>query len=119
MKNLLVVLLFLGISSFGFAGAEKDTMYFEAGDAIRYAKFIDFYKFGEDWDAKLDTTGKYWIVTASKMYTSHKVIKGAQETEYFDKEKGCLVESFRILTMDRRTGKVVKRRKYVKINRNN
>ncbi|MEX1187702.1 MAG: hypothetical protein WED33_00480 [Bacteroidia bacterium] len=107
-------------TSFAIAGndAKKDSSYFEAEDAIRYAQFLDFYKFGEEWSAKADTSGKTWVVQAKRVYTSNKVIKDKNGQVLCDPEKGCTVEATRTIVMDKKNGKVLSRRRYTKIRSN-
>ena len=93
----------------------NDTLQFEANDAIRFAKFKDFYRFGEDWTANPDSTGKYWVVTAVRRYTSRKIIKNSETLKYCSEQDGCKVESSRIIKMDKFTGKVIERKKHLKI----
>lgn len=119
MKAFLTSVLSLIFCIIARAGESKDTLQFEAEDAIRYAKFVDFHRFGEEWTATADSSGKYWIVKAMRHYNSKKIIKNTDEgLSYCDEEKGCKVESYRIMKMDKFSGKIVDRRKYLKISSN-
>ena len=113
MKKTSFVLAILLVQS-SFAFAEKtlssDSTKFEADDAIRYAQFLDFHRFGENWSAQPDTSGKVWVVKAERSYVSKKVIK-----DLCDSEKGCTVHTTRTILMDKRSGKVLGRRRYTQI----
>ncbi|MCB0819832.1 MAG: hypothetical protein KDC13_04355 [Bacteroidetes bacterium] len=119
MKAFLTTALFVSLCFVARAGESRDTLQFEAEDAIRYAKFVDFHRFGEEWTASPDSSGKYWIVKAMRQYNSKKIIKNTGEgLSYCDEDKGCKVESYRIMKMDKFSGKIVDRRKYLKISSN-
>lgn len=118
-RNLLSLLICLfTVSTYASNGVSKDSMYFEAEDAIRYAQFIDFLRFGEEWSAEPDKTGKAWVVKAKRVYTSKKVIKDQNGQLLCDPDKGCTVESTRTIIMDKKNGKILSRKKYTKIRSN-
>jgi hypothetical protein len=118
-RNLLSLLFCLcTFATYAGVDTKKDSMYFEAEDAIRYAQFIDFLKFGEEWSAEPDQTGKAWVVKAKRVYTSKKVIKDKDGQLLCDPKKGCTVESTRTIIMDKISGKVLSRKRYTKIKSN-
>ena len=118
INRFLLLCIFLSVSALGHAEIRKDSLIFEAEDAIRYAKLLDFYKFGEEWSAKPDTSCKVWVVQAKRVYTSNKVIKDKNGQVLCDPEKGCTVESTRTILMDKKNGKVLSRKRYTKIRSN-
>jgi len=117
-KSLFALAMLCFWASLGHAGEKKDSLVFEANDAIRYAQFLDFHKFGENWSAEIDTSGKIWIVRAEKTYISKKVIKDKSGQLMCDPEKGCTVQSTRTILMDKRNGKILGRNRYTRIRSN-
>ncbi len=97
----------------------KDTLEFTAEDAIRYAKFINFLRFREDWTATRNSSGEAWVVTAERDYLSKKIIRSTgSENQYFDKKKGALVRRQRLMTIHARSGKILGKQTKVEIRRN-
>jgi hypothetical protein len=118
MRKISFVLAILLVqSSFAFAGEtlSKDSMQFDAEDAIRYAQFVDFHRFGESWSAHPDTSGNVWVVQAERSYLSKKVIKNRDGQFYCDTENGCTVRTTRIILMDKRNGKILGRKRHTMI----
>ncbi len=115
MNRLLILCVFITGTAFGKADFHKDSLMFEAEDAIRYAKFLDFHKFGEDWSAELDETGKVWIVSASRTYLSRKIIDDDNQVYLSDDNKKFMVKEIRLIHMDAHSGKVLDRKKRTRI----
>ena len=123
-----IFVLSLGVFVFQFAHANaatkidsgrKDTLEFTADDAIRYAKFINFLRFREDWTATRTPNGDAWVVTAERDYLSKKIIRSTgTENQYFDKKKGALVRRQRMMTIHARSGKILGKQTKVEIRRN-
>jgi hypothetical protein len=117
MRKICFVLASLLVQS-SFVLAEtlgRDTTQFEAEDAIRYAQFIDFHRFGENWSAQADSSGKVWVIKAERSFVSKKVIKDKNGQPLCDADKGCTVHSTRTILMDKRNGKVLGRKRYTQI----
>ncbi len=97
----------------------KDTLEFTAEDAIRYAKFINFLRFREDWTATRTPNGDAWVVTAERDYLSKKIIRSTgTENQYLDKKKGAMVRRKRMMTINARSGKISGKMTKVEIRRN-
>ena len=88
----------------------RDTLKLEAHEAVRYARFLDFMKFGETWSVTRDTSGSAWLVTAEKSKKVKKAFRDHQGSVYkCGEEQNCIVKVKRTVVLDEKTGQVIRR----------
>lgn len=123
MKNLLsicVLFVLSGLCNAAQAGkGEGDTLRLNADEAVRYARWIHFMRFGDTWSVSRDTSGNAWVVKAEKVVKVKKAFRDHNGSVYQCGEaENCRMRIQRYVILDEKTARIIKRNQHRSFERN-
>lgn len=123
MKKLLSICVLFCLSAMynaAMAGnGGGDTLKLNAEEAIRYARWKNWTRFGGTWSVSRDTSGKAWVVKAEKVVKVKKAFRDHNGSVYkCGAEDNCRMRIQRFTVLDERSARVIRRNQHRSFERN-